>query len=60
MPLVFYHFYAILGTDILKGDPLGLLDITDEVGDVLVLLFVVMGACMFHTLYGIIGLVIIY
>ena len=25
------HILSLLGTDVLKGDPLGLLDITDEV-----------------------------
>ena len=31
MSLVLYVLLSILGTDVLKGDPLGLLDITDEV-----------------------------
>ena len=31
MSLVLYVLLFILGTDVLKGDPLGLLDITDEV-----------------------------
>ena len=31
MSLVFYVLLSILGTDVVKGDPLGLLDITDEV-----------------------------
>ena len=31
MSLVLFIILPILGTDVLKGEPLGLLDITDEV-----------------------------